>query len=65
MLFNIIGEAMGAMINSAKRSGHLGGLVPHLVDGGLTHLQYAGDTVLFLDLEENSIATMKFFTLLL
>ena len=36
------------------------GLVPHLVEGGLTLLQYADDTILLLDTDERSIATMKF-----
>jgi hypothetical protein len=48
------------MITTAKESGHLRGLVPHLVDGGLTHLQYADDTLFFLDFSEQSIVTMKF-----
>jgi hypothetical protein len=32
-LFDIIGDALGAMITSAKEAGHLRGLVSHLVDG--------------------------------
>jgi hypothetical protein len=34
ILFNLIGEALGSMINARKSKGHLSGLVPHLVDGG-------------------------------
>ena len=30
------------------------------MEGGVTHLQSADDTILFLDLNEQSIATMKF-----
>jgi hypothetical protein len=48
------------MITTAKRTGHLRVLVPNLVEGSLTHLQYADDMVLFLDLDDKSIATMKF-----
>jgi hypothetical protein len=60
ILFNLVGEALGAMINAAKSKRHLSGLVTHLVDGGITHLQYTDDTVLFLNLDDKSIATMKF-----
>ena len=48
------------MISAVKCSGHITGLVPNLVDGGLTHLQYADDTVLFLANDERSIASMNF-----
>jgi hypothetical protein len=37
-----------------ERDGQIEGVIPHLVDGGLSILQYAGDTILFMehDLEE-------------
>jgi hypothetical protein len=60
ILFDIIGDALGAIISAAKNAGHLSGLVPHLVDAGITHVQYAEDTVLFLDLSNDSITNMKF-----
>jgi hypothetical protein len=34
--------------------------VPHLIEGGITHLQYVDDTVIFLALEEQSILHTKF-----
>ncbi|KAG8060044.1 hypothetical protein GUJ93_ZPchr0002g23157 [Zizania palustris] len=37
------------MFNKAKRKGHLVGLVPHLFQGGVTHLQYADDTVVLFE----------------
>jgi len=33
----------------AKSNGKIRGVVPHLVDDGLSILQYADDTILFLD----------------
>lgn len=36
------------------------GLIPHLVDGGLTHLQYADDTVIMIDRDNESIRNIKF-----
>ena len=35
------------------------GVVPHLVDGGLSILQYANDTILFLDHNLDSARNMK------
>jgi hypothetical protein len=48
------------MLENAKRVGEIKGLVPHLVEGGVTHLQYADDTIIFLDLDEQSIIYTKF-----
>jgi len=36
------------MLNLACRRGELEGLVPHLVENGLSHLQYADDTMIFI-----------------
>ena len=36
-------------IKRAKSEGLLSGVVPHLVDDGLSILQYADDTILFMD----------------
>jgi hypothetical protein len=42
------------LILRAKEDGQITGLVPHLVDEGLSILQYADDTILFMghDIEE-------------
>lgn len=53
-------DALPEMLNKAKEAGHLKGLVPHLVPGGLTHLQYADDTILFMSNSEENVITMKF-----
>jgi hypothetical protein len=44
---------LAIMINRTKREGHFSGVAPHLVDDGLSILQYADDTIIFLyhDLE--------------
>jgi hypothetical protein len=43
------------IINRAKEDCQVSGLIPHLVDGGVLILQYADDTIIFLDhdLEKN------------
>jgi hypothetical protein len=40
---------LAIMINRAKEDGQVSGLIPHLVDGGVSILQYADDTIIFLD----------------
>lgn len=39
--------------------GQLSGLVPHLVDGGLSILQYADDTILFMVHDFEKAVNMK------
>jgi hypothetical protein len=48
------------MLDLARRYGHVKGLAYHLIEGGISHLQYADDTVLLLDYDEESFAAVKF-----
>jgi hypothetical protein len=43
------------MLENARNSGQIKGLVPHLIEGGITHLQYANDTVIFMEMDEQTI----------
>jgi hypothetical protein len=60
LLFNLVSDALGTMLDKARLSGQIKGLVPHLIEGGISHLQYADDTVIFMALEEQSILYTKF-----
>jgi hypothetical protein len=40
MLFNIVADMLAIMIERAKIDGQIEGVIPHLVDGGLSILQY-------------------------
>jgi hypothetical protein len=40
---------LAIMIERAKVDGQIEGLIPHLVDGGLSILQYADDTIPFME----------------
>jgi hypothetical protein len=48
ILFNLVANMLAVLIERAKNLGFIDGLVPHLVDDGLSILQYADDTILFL-----------------
>ncbi|WVZ54242.1 hypothetical protein U9M48_005067 [Paspalum notatum var. saurae] len=60
MLFNLIGDALSEILKTAREKGVLNGLVPDLIEGGLTHLQYADNMILFLENTEREIRNMKF-----
>ena len=49
LLFNIVADMLSILIKRAKDHGQIGGIVPHLIDGGLSILQYANDTILFME----------------
>jgi hypothetical protein len=59
LLFNLIVDALGAMLEAAKRMGRIQGVVSHLLDGGLTHLHYAYDKVVMIQDSEENILNLK------
>ena len=48
ILFNVVADMLAIIIKRAKADDQVGGVVPHLVDGGISILQYTDDTILFL-----------------
>jgi retron-type reverse transcriptase len=47
LLFNIVVDMLAILIKRAKMEGQIDGVVPHLVDDGLSILQYADNTIIF------------------
>jgi hypothetical protein len=37
LLFNLVSDVLGTMLDKARTSGQIKGLVPHLIEGGLTY----------------------------
>jgi hypothetical protein len=50
MYFNIIADMLVILIARAEEDGQAGGIIPHLVEGKVSNLQYA-DTILFMEHE--------------
>jgi hypothetical protein len=59
MLFNIVADMLAILIARAKEDGQVDGLIPHLVDGGISILQYADDTIIFMDHNLEKALNMK------
>ena len=59
MLFNIVADMLAILIARAKEDGQVGSLIPHLVEGGISILQYADDTILFLEHDLEKAVNMK------
>jgi hypothetical protein len=47
------------LIERAKSDGQIEGVIPHLVDGGLSILQYADDTILFMEHDLKKARNLK------
>jgi hypothetical protein len=59
ILFNIVAGMLAILISRAKAEGLVGSLIPHLADGGLSILQYADDTILFIEHDLAKAVNMK------
>jgi hypothetical protein len=59
ILFNIVADMLAILIARAKEAGQIGGLLSHLVDGGISILQYADDTILFMEHDIAKALNMK------
>jgi hypothetical protein len=59
ILFNIVVDMLAILINRAKGEGQLSGVIPHLVDDDLSILQYADDTILFMEHNFEQAKNMK------
>jgi hypothetical protein len=58
--FDFVVDALDAILSKARAAGHIQGVVPHLIPGGVSHLQYADDTMIMLQNTESGIMNLKF-----
>jgi hypothetical protein len=58
LLFDFVGDALDAILSKARAARHIKGVVPHLIPGGVTHLQYADDTMIMIQ------NTVEFFEMM-
>lgn len=49
VLFNVVADMLDVLVARARDSEQFKGVVQHLVDDGLSILQYADDTILFIE----------------
>ena len=59
ILFNLVADMLTLFITRAKAAGQVSGVVPHLVDDGLSILQYADNTILFMEHNLEQAHNMK------
>jgi hypothetical protein len=58
-LFNVAVNCLSKMIQMAKQNGLIAGLADHIIQGGCAILQYADDTILFIQDDMESARNLK------
>ena len=59
ILFNIVADMLALIIKRAKDDGQIRGVIPNLLDDGLSILQYADDTIIFIDHDLEQVKNLK------
>jgi hypothetical protein len=58
-LFNLVADVFTRMLMKIVKQDFISGLLPQVVEGGVISLQYADDTLLFLENDLEKASTMK------
>lgn len=59
ILFNLVADMLATLISRAKSIGIIKGVIPHLINDGLSILHYANDNILFLEHDLIQAAELK------
>jgi hypothetical protein len=60
ILFNLVADVLSILMRKASNQGKIKGVMTHLIPEGITHIQYADDTILMVEDDEESIINLKF-----
>ena len=52
-------DALSALLDKAVLKHHITGILADLIPGGISHIQYADDTVIMIDGSEQSVVNLK------
>jgi hypothetical protein len=63
ILFDFMVDSLAAILSQENAAGHIQGVVPHLMPGGVTHLQYADDTMIMIEPTRLGVANFKLILL--
>jgi hypothetical protein len=59
ILFNVVADMLSLLIKRAKDDEQINGILPHLIDDGLSILQYADETIIFIDHDLEQARNLK------
>ena len=63
ILFNFVADALANILSRAAEAGYISPVSSHLIPQGISHLQYADDTIIMVELNEHDLAHFKFLLL--
>ncbi|XP_071683213.1 uncharacterized protein [Lolium perenne] len=63
LLFDYVVEALATILDKARELGHIAGVVRHLIPGGVSHLQYAYDTIIMIQPDDLAIVNLRYILL--
>lgn len=63
LLFNFVADALSCILSRAADAGHIKVVASHLIPSGISHLQYADDTIIIVELYDLCLANLKFILL--
>jgi hypothetical protein len=55
----LVADALSVLLDKGVEKGHISGVLGDLVPGGISHIQYADDTVITIDGSDRSILNLK------
>lgn len=59
LLFNLVAGSLSVLLDKAVNKQLITGVVSHLIPNGISHIQYADDTVIMVDGSDKSITNLK------
>lgn len=59
LLFNLVADALSVLMDKAVNKGLITGTLNSVVEKGISHIQYADDTILMTDGSDSSITNLK------
>jgi hypothetical protein len=59
LLFDYVADGLDAILAKARAAGHIQGVVPHLIPGGVSHLHYADDTIILIQNSQLGLANLN------
>lgn len=59
LLFNLVADALSSMLDKAIEKHLIVGVLDSLIDKGISHIQYADDTIIMTDGSDQSITNLK------
>lgn len=59
LLFNFFADALSCILDRAAVADHITPVISHLIPSGVSHLQYADDTIILVENSDQCIANLK------